>query len=58
MKIITSMNFRYSIHVFHAIIFAKVKSPSCSNLEDLCALYPEESVRDQTYMYTSKTLWS
>ncbi len=40
----SSLNFRHSIHVFYAIIFAKVKSPFFGNSKDLCALCPVESM--------------
>ncbi len=41
---ITSVDFRHSIDVFCAIIFAKVKSPFFRSSKDLCALCPVESV--------------
>ncbi len=44
MELNTSVHFRHTVHVFHAIIFPIIKSPFLSNSEDLCALCPVESV--------------
>ena len=50
------MNFRHIIHAFHAIFFSKVKSPFFSNLEDLCALCPVESVYGTLQLYLCRPL--